>query len=154
VNAAPFDRHLGELALDSEMTCVGFQKPVKGFYDPFCLRWCQDFDLDQVIEEMLDRTPRRLTGRIAAGWVREMGEIGSQKSAEMGLTQLVTAGDALLQKEAIELATLGKQFTARVVSVAFGLEVGRESVEMRSEEAAAEIDQGSFLFEPEFEHKN
>ena len=83
-----------------------------------------------------------------------MGEIGSQKSVEMGLAQLVTARDALLQKEAIELATLGKQFTARVVSVAFGLEVSRESVEMRSEEAAAEIDQGSFLFEPEFEHKN
>ena len=82
-----------------------------------------------------------------------MGKIGTQESFDLGLAQLVTARDALLHQEAIELATLGEDDAARVGSVAFGLEISGEAVEMRSEQAAAEIDQRSFFFEPEFEHK-
>ncbi len=81
-----------------------------------------------------------------------MGEIGPQESFDMDLAQLVTVRDALLHQEAIELATLGENDAACVGSVAFGLEISGEAVEMRSEQAAAEIDQRAFFFEPEFEH--
>ena len=62
MDAAPFDRDFGELALDSEITGVGLQEPVKGLDDPFWFRWLQDFDLNQVIEKVPDRTPRRVKG--------------------------------------------------------------------------------------------
>jgi hypothetical protein len=82
-----------------------------------------------------------------------MSVVSLQKSFDVSRAQLITARDALLQKKAIELTTLGEEFTARVTSVAFGLEISGEAVEMRSEQTAAEIDQGSFFFEPIFEHK-
>jgi hypothetical protein len=82
-----------------------------------------------------------------------MSVVSLQESFDVSRAQLITARDALLQKKAIELTTLGEEFTARVASVAFGLEVSGEAVEMRSEQAAAEIDQGLFFFEPIFEHK-
>jgi len=40
-----------------------------------------------------------------------MGEIASQKNVDVGLAQLARVRDSLLQKEAIELATFGEQFT-------------------------------------------
>jgi hypothetical protein len=153
VSAAPLDRLLRELAFELEITRVGLQEPVKGRDDPFRLRRCQDFDLDQVIEEVPDRSTRRVNGGITPGWVGEMGEIGSQEGVHDRLAQLVAAREALLDQEAIELATLGEDHAARVERVAFGLEVSGEAVEMRTEQAAAEIDQGSLFFEPVFEHK-
>jgi len=73
---------------------------------------------------------------------------------DVGSTQLVTTLDPLLQQKAIELATLGQQFAGGVVGIAFGLEIRGEAVEVRSEQTPAEIDQGAFVFEPVFEHKN
>ena len=62
VNAAPFDRRFRKLAFYSEITRVGFQEPVKGLDDSIWLRRCQDFALDQVIEEVPDRTTCRVNG--------------------------------------------------------------------------------------------
>jgi hypothetical protein len=82
-----------------------------------------------------------------------MGEIGAQKSFDMRLAQLITTRDALCQHVVVELATLGQKMTASVARVAFGLEVSGEAVEIRTEQAAAEIDQRAFFFKPKFEHK-
>ena len=58
-----------------------------------------------------------------------MGEIGIQKSVDVGLAQLVKARNVLLQQEAIELATFGEHFTTKGLRVAPGLEVSGEAVE-------------------------
>lgn len=76
-----------------------------------------------------------------------------EEGFDVGRTQLITTLDVLLQQEAIELATFGQQFTTGVASIAFGLEVSGEAVEMRSEQTATEIDQSPLFFEPVFEHK-
>src|SRR5262245_27229818 len=62
VNAGPFDRRLRKLAFHSEITRVGIQEPVEGLDDSIWLRRCPDFDLDQVIEEVPDRTTCRVNG--------------------------------------------------------------------------------------------
>ena len=82
-----------------------------------------------------------------------MSVVSMEEGFNLGSAQLVTALDLLLQQKAIELATLGEQFTACVASIAFGLEISGKAVEMRTEQTAPEIDQGAFVFEPGFEHK-
>ena len=82
-----------------------------------------------------------------------MSIISLEEGFDVSCTQLVTALDVLLQQKAIELATFGQQFAARVASIAFGLEISGEAVEMNSEQTATEIDQSPFFFEPVFEHK-
>jgi hypothetical protein len=57
-----------------------------------------------------------------------MSVVSLQESFDVSRAQLITARDALLQKKAIELTTLGEEFTARVASVAFGLEISGEAI--------------------------
>jgi hypothetical protein len=57
------------------MTHVGIKEPAIGFNDPFWLRWREDFDLDQVIKEVLESATRGLSGRITFPGRLGMGEI-------------------------------------------------------------------------------
>ena len=82
-----------------------------------------------------------------------MSVVSLEEGFDVGRTQLVTVLNVLLQQKAIELATFGQQFAARVASIAFGLEISGEAIEMNSEQTATEINQGPFFFEPIFEHK-
>ncbi len=82
-----------------------------------------------------------------------MSVVSLEEGFDVGRTKLVTSLDVLLQQKAIELATFGQQFAARVASIAFGLKISGEAVEMNSEQTATEIDQSPFFFEPVFEHK-
>jgi hypothetical protein len=129
------------------------QEPVERFDDPLWLGPREHFDLDQVIEEAPDRTSHCSYGGITIHGVRDMSVVSLEESFDVGRTQLVTAFDVLLQQKAIELATFGQQFTAGVASIAFGLEISGEAIEMNSEQTATKIDQSPLFFEPVFEHK-
>lgn len=151
---ATFDRLRRKLAIAQEVARVWFHNPTVGFDDALGFWWGHQFDLDQIVEKVFERAARHSYGGITLGWIWEMGEIGIQKSVDVGLAQLIKARNVLLQQEAIELATFGEHFTTKGVRVAPGLEVSGEAVEMRPEQSASEIDQGPFFFEPIFEHKS
>jgi hypothetical protein len=131
-----------------------FPSEKRGFDDALRFWRGQEFDLDQLIEKVFERAARHSDGRITIGGIGEMGEIGVQKSVGVGLAQLIKARNVFVQQEAVELATFGEHFTTKGVRVAPGLEVSGEAVKMRSEQSASEIDQGSFFYEPVFEHKS
>jgi hypothetical protein len=154
LSMATFDRLRRKLIIAQEVARVRFHNPTVGFDDALGFWWGHQFDLDQIVEKVFERAARDSYGGITLGWIWEMGEIGIQKSIDMGLAQLIKARHALLQQEAVELATFGEHFTTKGVRVALGLEVSGEAVEMRPEQSASEIDQGPFFFEPVFEHKS
>ena len=108
---ATFDRLRRKLAIAQEVARVWFHNPTVGFDDALGFWWRHQFDLDQIVEKVFERAARDSYGGITLGGIWEMGEIGIQKSVDVGLAQLVKARNVLLQQKAIELATFGEQFT-------------------------------------------
>ena len=135
------------------MTEVRQQQPVERFDDSLRLGEREHFDLDQVVEETLDGSSHRSYGGIAIHRVRHMSVVSAEEGFRVGRAQLVAALDVLLQQIAVELATLGEQFTTSVASIPFGLEISGEAVKMDPEQATPEINQSAFFFIPVFKHK-
>ncbi len=153
MDATSFDCALRKVAIDPEMTKVGQQKPVEGFADPLWFWRLQHSDLNQVVEETLDRTPHRSSGGIATNGVVHMSVVSLQESFDVSRTQLITARDALLQQKAIELAALAKDLLGVIVGISTILEESGKAIKMRTYRATPEINQGAFFFVPIFEHR-
>ena len=135
------------------MPHVRIKEPAIGCDNPFWLHRREDFDLNQVIEEVLESAKSGLPGRITYAGRLRMGEIEFEERIDVRLGKLCAARDTLLQQEGVELAAFAQNGSRSVLSIASGLEVGGKAVKVWPQVAAPEIDQSAFVFVPIFEHR-
>jgi hypothetical protein len=153
LNVTSSDRRFRELAFFAEMPHVRIKKPPIGLDNPFWFRRREDFDLNQVIKEVLESAKSGLPGRIIYADRLRMSEIEFEKRIDVRLGKLCTARNTLLQQKSVELAAFTQNEAPSGLSIASGLEVSGKAVKMWPEEAASEIDQSAFVFVPMFERK-
>lgn len=153
LGVTPSDRLFRELAFRAEMPQVRIKEPAIGLDNPFWLRRREDFDLNQVIKEVLESAQSGLPWAIAFPVRLDMGEIEFEKRIDVRLRELSATSDALLDEKSVELAAFAQDGSCAGLGIASGLEVSGQAVKVWTQGAASEIDQSAFIFVPIFEHK-
>ena len=96
LNITSSDRRFRKLAFCAEMPQVRIKEPAVGLDNPFWLRRREDFDLNQVLEKVFERTKSGLSGAITFPARLDMGEIEFEERIDVRLRKLSATSDALL----------------------------------------------------------